>query len=643
MRLEQKLRLAETRNSMFVEQLPQVTYIEQLDGRSASYISPQIEELVGYTPKEWTADPGFFGRVLHPDDRERVLADFVRMHASGASYESEYRLISRDQHVVWVHDSAVVVRDEDGRPLYAQGFMVDVTKRKATEHALQESEQRFRDLVSGIDVIVWEADADLNFTFVNQRAEDILGYPVERWLSEPRFVVSYFHPDDKERVVAADQAAIAAGEDYEIEYRVLAADGRAVWFREIVRVEVGGDGRVCSLRGVMVDVTEQKRAEEVRAGLEQQLLEAQKLQAVGRLAGGIAHDFNNLLTVIAGHSGLALDRIGDTNDEIRTHLRGIQSAGERAASLTQQLLAFSRQQVMSPKVLDLNETVTGVEILLRRLIGEDVEVVTALSEQPLHVEADPSQLEQVLVNLVINARDAMPEGGTLTMATDRCEVDEATALATPNAHAGSFAVVSVADTGHGIDDETKLHLFEPFFTTKDVGKGSGLGLASVYGTVRQSNGFVTVESEVGHGARFRVFLPLSAAVETSVPVTEQPSRALPGSETVLLVEDDESVREVTREALELNGYRVIVADGPTQALAADDRYDVLVTDVVMPQMRGGELARLLAERRPGLKTLFMSGYPDGESLLRDDMSAAFLQKPFSLGELARSVRELLDA
>jgi CheY-like chemotaxis protein len=367
------------------------------------------------------------------------------------------------------------------------------------------------------------------------------------------------------------------------------------------------------------------------------------MEAVGRLAGGIAHDFNNLLTVILGHSGLALERLGGAEGEIRADLGEIQTASERAASLTQRLLAFSRQQVMSPKVLDLNETVARVETLLNRLIGEDIDVVTMTTRQPLFVKADPAQLEQVLINLAINARDAMPEGGKLTFATKLCEIDESTALVTPDAHAGTFAVVSVADTGLGISDAAKLHLFEPFFTTKEVGKGTGLGLASVYGTVRQSNGFVTVESEVGHGAQFSVFLPL-AAEEAHASQPESLDGARHGTETILLVEDEVTVLDFTRQALELHGYGVVAAVGPVEALALGDvPYDLLLTDVVMPQMRGGELARRLREARPGLKTLFMSGYLDGEALLGADASAAFLQKPFTLDELAHKVRELLDA
>jgi len=625
----------ELRNRMLVEQLPQVTYIEQLDGQSASYISPQIEALVGYTPEEWTSDPAFFGKRLHPEDRERVLADFAEMHATGDRFECEYRLLTRDSRVVWVHDGAVVVRDEAGAPLYAQGFMVDITGRKETENALRESDQRFRDLVAGIDVIVWEADPQLNFSFVSKRAENILGYPIERWLAEPKFIVDLFHPDDQARIRAADEAVLETGNDYELEYRVQAMDGRWVSFREIVRPELDADGRVTKLRGVMVDVTAQKQAEEARAGLEQQLQQAHKMEAVGRLAGGIAHDFNNLLTVILGYTGLALGRLDETS-AVRPHLSEIQTASERAASLIQRLLAFSRQQVMSPEVVDLNDVVREIRELLWPLINADVELVALPSKTPLFVEADPAQLEQVLINLALNACDAMPDGGKLTMKTELRELDGAT-------RQGVFAVVSVIDTGLGIDDATKLHLFEPFFTTKEVGKGTGLGLASVYGTVHQSNGFVTVESELGHGAAFHVFLPL--AVEGAAEAAAEPrTDATGGNETVLLVEDEDTVRELAREALELYGYRVITAAAPDEALALGDdvHYDLLLTDIVMPQMRGSELARRIGERRPGVKTLFMSGYSAGEAPSGEEQPLPFLPKPFSVDALARAVRELLD-
>jgi two-component system cell cycle sensor histidine kinase/response regulator CckA len=642
--LEADLFDSEARNKRLVEQLPLVTYIEQLDKSSASYISPQIEALVGYSAEEWMSDPEFFSKALHPDDRERVLADFAHLHETGEPLECEYRLVARDGSLVSIRDAAVVVQDESGRPLYAQGFIVDVSDRTKAEAARAESDKRFRDLVAGIDVIVWEADPELRFSFVSKRAEDILGYPIEQWLAEPGFALKLFHPDDRDAIIATDRAEILKGDDYELEYRMIAADGRIVWFREIVRIEmVDGTKR---LRGVMVDVTAQKRGEEARAQLEDQLRQAQKMEAVGQLAGGIAHDFNNLLTAISGYSSLALDRLDGTQTAVRADLHEIERASERAAALTQQLLAFSRKQVLQPQVLDLNEIVLGLDHLLRRVIGEEIDLVQTTAAEPLMVETDPAQLGQVILNLAINSRDAMEGGGTLTITSAAVEIDEATAQLNSNQRAGSFAVISVADTGHGIDDETRGHLFEPFFTTKEVGKGTGLGLATVYGIVRQSDGFITVDSEHGNGATFRVFLPLSAKLPTPAKGRRQPLALPPGSETILLVEDEALVRDLTRTILELRGYHVITAANGQEAIELDEQgaaFDLLVTDVVMPKMRGGELSERLRAGRPNLKVLFISGYPDGQdSIGSGDVATGFLQKPFTIAELGRQVRELLD-
>jgi PAS domain S-box-containing protein len=643
---EADLQAAEDRNRTFVEELPLVTYIEHLDEASASYISPQIEMLVGYTPEQWTSDPDFFASVLHEDDRERVISSFAAMHATGERHDCEYRLIARDGRTVWIHDGAVVVRDEDGRHRYAQGFMLDISDRKQAELSLQESEQRFRDLVSGIDVIVWEADPELNFSFVSKRAEDILGYPVEDWLRVPGFVLTHVHPEDRDRVVQADRAAVTNGQDYELSYRVIAADGRVVPFREVVRVEIGEDGRASRLRGVMIDVTVQEQAEAARVALEDQLQQAQKMEAIGRLAGGIAHDFNNLLTAILGYSDLALLRLEGGDEAVRADLGEIQAASKRAATLTHQLLAFTRQQAMVPVVLDVNDALKKVAKLLHRLIGEEIAIETIFASEPLFVEADPTQLEQVVINLAINARDAMPKGGMITMTCARCDLDEAAAGVLPNAVPGVFACISVADTGHGISPEAKPYVFDPFFTTKEVGKGTGLGLATAYGTVQQSDGFMTVNSEPGEGATFTVYLPLSmrSAPDDSLEPDDEKAK---GTETILLVEDEQIVRDLTQETLELGGYRVLAApDAATAiALSRDHPYDLLLTDVVMPVMRGGELAQRLSLERPGLKVLFMSGYLDGEAALGEGLNAqtAFLQKPFTLADLTLNVRQLLDS
>jgi PAS domain S-box-containing protein len=622
------VREIDARNRAFVEQLPLVTYIEELDGASASYISPQIEALTGYTPGEWTADPDFFGKTLHPEDRDRVLRAFEHMHATGGSYECEYRLIARDGSVVWIRDGAVVVADDEtGEPLYAQGFMVDISRQKHAETALRESEQRFRDLVSGIDAIVWEADPALNFTFVSKRAEDILGYPVDAWLAERAFITKHFHPDDRERVVEADREHAESGDDYELDYRVLAADGRTVWIQEIVRVEKGPDGRAARLRGVMIDVTEAKRSDEERQALEDQLRQAQKMEALGRLAGGIAHDFNNLLTVIAGHGGLAA---GTNPDEpVRTHLQKIEAASQQAASLTQRLLTFSRHDPSSSTVVDVNAAWATVDGMLRRLIPADVELRVTTSGEVLPVETDPAALEQMLINLAINACDAMPEGGVLevTIARD----DDAVAL-------------TVADTGTGVSPEALPRIFEPFFTTKELGRGTGLGLSAVYGTVRRAGGTIDVASEPDRGSTFTVRLPLTTRDITLAYRPASDTARARGDEVALVVEDEPEVRALAANVLASAGYEVIAADGPAEALelAASSEFDLLLADVVMPGMRGNELARRLAAARPRLKVLLMSGYLDGERLVEAGRSG-FVQKPFTGEELARAVRALLDA
>jgi CheY-like chemotaxis protein len=328
---------------------------------------------------------------------------------------------------------------------------------------------------------------------------------------------------------------------------------------------------------------------------------------------------------------------------MRADLAQIQSASEQAAALTQQLLAYSRQQVMSPKVLDLNEVVLVVEKLLGRLIGEEIDLTAETSVKPLPVVADPAVLEQVLINLALNARDAMPDGGRLTIVSSFRELDEPSAVVLEGARAGAFAVVSVTDTGHGIDPEAMPNIFEPFFTTKEVGKGTGLGLATVYGTVQQSGGFITVESEPGRGSTFSIYLPLGERSAEPGGKADHPPASRGGDETILLVEDAALVREFTALALEGLGYTVIAAAHPTDALTVTADYDLLVTDVVMPHMRGGELARKLTALRPDLKVLFMSGYSDGEELLGDAAHTAFLQKPFGLDLLAAAVRRLLDS
>jgi CheY-like chemotaxis protein len=385
--------------------------------------------------------------------------------------------------------------------------------------------------------------------------------------------------------------------------------------------------------------------------LEERFRQAQKMEAVGRLAGGIAHDFNNLLMVIQGYADLLADRL-PAGDSLRRNAEQIQKASQRAASLTQQLLAFSRKQILAPKVLNVHSVVADMEKMLRRLIGEDIHLETTSQKDLGLVKADRSQIEQVILNLAVNARDAMPGGGRITIETANVELDGSFTRVPQVLAPGKYVMLAVADNGTGMDAETQAHIFEPFFTTKEKGKGTGLGLATVYGIVKQSGGYVWVYSEPGHGATFKIYLPrIEDEAEESVAREPSGTQALPrgSSEMVLLVEDEKGVRELAREYLETSGYRVLEAENGHVALELAAKHagtiDVLVTDVVMPGIGGRELAERVAQIRPGIKILYMTGYTDRaivhHGILETD--AVLLQKPFTLGTLAAKLREIMTA
>ena len=387
------------------------------------------------------------------------------------------------------------------------------------------------------------------------------------------------------------------------------------------------------------DVTEHRR-------LEEQLRHAQKMEAIGRLAGGVAHDFNNLLTAIIGFSELVLARMR-SDDPMRGNLEEIRKAADRATALTRQLLAFGKRQVMRPRVLDVNAVVADLDRLLRRLIGEDVALATRAAPEPALVLADPGQLEQVIVNLVVNARDAMPTGGAVTIETATVDLDEDAATGPSGAKPGPYVRLSVGDTGIGMDAATQAHLFEPFFTTKMSGKGTGLGLSTVYGIVTQSGGHIAVDSEPGRGAVFLIYLPQVLGVAEAVEGARPAAGPLDGSETILIVEDEDGVRALVRHVLAQRGYTMLEASSQCEADRVEAGHrgviDLLVTDVVMPGVRGPELAKRMLDRRPGLKVLYMSGYSE-EMMASGDLAAAgvaFLQKPFTPTELAGKIREVL--
>ncbi|MEX2220677.1 MAG: response regulator [Candidatus Rokuibacteriota bacterium] len=515
--------------------------------------------------------------------------------------------------------------------------------RSAIDHARQRAaaraaELRYHELFDGAPVGLIRCLPDGRILAANAAAARITGFPSVAALLDASVVDLYADVGDRARVAGALERGETL-QDLEIQGR--RQDGALIWVSVNVRPVKDPGGRSLHYEWSLADITERRQ-------LESQLRQAQKMEAVGQLAGGVAHDFNNLLTVIGGRCYLMLGKLAP-DDGLRREVELVRGAAERAARLTHQLLAFSRKQVLEPRVLDLNETVTGIEPLLRRLIGEHIEVSVTQGDALGRVKADVGQLEQVILNLAVNARDAMPQGGRLMLETANVILDEVAARRTSDLVPGRYVVLSVADSGHGMDAATRAQIFEPFFTTKEVGKGTGLGLATVYGIVKQSGGFIDVESEPGRGASFRVYLPrVEEAVAVGEPAKATGSR-LRGSETVLLVEDDESLRTLAREILTVQGYTVLEAPSPREALRVHQTHPgtihLLLTDVVMPEMNGQQLADHLKTARPDMAVLFMSGYTGAALSQRGnaDFAGHLLQKPFTPDGLSRRVREVLEA
>jgi two-component system, cell cycle sensor histidine kinase and response regulator CckA len=511
-----------------------------------------------------------------------------------------------------------------------------------TERELLAARNLLHHLVCESPVIIYslriEGEA-LYLASISENVERLLGYTVEEALA-PDWWSDRLHPEEREKVLSELSTVLLQGHLVQ-EYRFRHGNGTYTWCRDEKRVLPASAGQPTEAVGSCSDISERKR-------LEGQLLQAQKMEAVGRLAGGVAHDFNNLLGVITGYSELLLKSLGRAHPGSK-RVEEIQKAAERGAGLTRQLLAFSRQQVLQPRVLDLNEVVADVESMLRRVIGEDVELVVKPGAKLGRIRGDPGQIDQVLLNLVVNARDAMPKGGALSLETANVALDDAYGRLHPEVQPGPFVMLSVSDTGEGMDARTQTHIFEPFFTTKEAGKGTGLGLATVFGIVQQSGGSISVDSRPGVGTTVKicfpqVFEPLSR-LDRPPPLSAPSS----GAETVLLVEDEGSLREMIREILEGASYKVLEASDPGEALSKIGTLDasvcLMLTDVVMPGMSGPDLATSVRAARPEIKVLFMSGYTDEvmgfHGVLRS--GTQFIQKPFAADALLAKVREAIDA
>jgi hypothetical protein len=516
-------------------------------------------------------------------------------------------------------------------------------------NVLRQSEARKRAVLdTALDAIL-TIDADGKVAELNLAAERMFGYPRDEVVG--REMATLIIPP---RLRDAHRAGLArylkTGEgrivDRRVEMTAMRRDGAEFPVEiSVTRIALAG---APVFTGYIRDLSDRKAAEAALRESEEQLRQSQKMEAVGRLAGGIAHDFNNLLTIIAGRCDLLLLRLS-REDPTRKEIQDMRDAAGRAATLTHQLLAFSRRQVLAPKVLDLNAVVRDLLPMLRRLIGEDIELTTRLEPDLGRVRADPGQVEQVLMNLAVNARDAMGRGGTLAVETHNADLDETYARQHPPTRPGPYVRLTVSDTGEGMDRDTLARVFEPFFTTKEQGKGTGLGLATAYGIVKQSGGYIWVYSEMGHGSAFKVYLPRVESEAAPARPAAAAAEAPRGSETILLVEDESGVRALARDVLEARGYRVLEGRGGREALQICERYGadihLLLTDVVMPGMSGRALAEQLVLQRPGVKVLYMSGYTEDAIARHGVLEAglAYLQKPFTIDSLTRKVREVLDS
>jgi two-component system cell cycle sensor histidine kinase/response regulator CckA len=583
------------------------------------------EELIGKTPGHYLAGGmGEFGRTMD---------DLLQW----GSYFGETRCRTRSGRWLDVEISVAIVRNAGGDIIGYTTFIFDVTQEKLKEGALRESEERFTTFMNNSFMIALMRDARGRYVYVNRAFEAYVGKPSPEILGRTPFDI--WPKEFAEELIATDQVVLSTGRSIE-KYEKTALPGRETKEWLAIRFPFHDRKRKAFVGCMSFDVTERK-------SLEEQLRQAQKMEAVGRLAGGIAHDFNNLLTIITGYSEMLLASSKLDADQ-RSKIQELKKAGERAARLTRQLLAFSRKQVMAPRVLDLNTVVENLRKMIERLIGEDIDFVTLPRADLDMVKADPGQVEQIIMNLVVNARDAMPHGGKLTIETGNVEFDEDYSRSHLPSSPGHYVMVAVSDTGMGMDAETKKHIFEPFFTTKETGKGTGLGLATVYGIVKQSGGFIWAYSELGVGSVFKVYFPRVLEKKALAPAARQEPEQLKGTETILVAEDEAALRALIRETLEQHGYKVLEAGDGKEAVRLSEQYPepihLLIADVVMPQMSGRQLTERVTAARPEIGVLYISGYTDDAIIHHGviDPDTAFLQKPFSPVALARKVRLTLS-
>jgi PAS domain S-box-containing protein len=608
--------------------------------------NPAAEEILGYSRAKILAMD--FLQITHPD-HIAVSKELFEELAAGKRdfYKIDKQYLREDGEVVWAHTRASLVRDAAGKPDFVVATLEDVTElRKALEN-LRQSEERYLLLAERLSDVIWTKDFNEKNTYVSPSSRQLIGYTNEELMGLP--MEQFYTPNSlklfREKLSEELELELSGQKDqsreWTLELELKRKDGSLIWVENKVSFLRDDQGHPIGLVGITRDITQRKE-------MQAQLLQAQKMEAVARLAGGVAHDFNNFIMAIMGYSDILI-RALKPDDPLHRYAEDIMSASERASNLTRQLLAFGRQQVLHPRVLDLNRLIADIQRMLRRLLPEDIELLISLAPELQNIKADPGQIEQVLLNLVVNAKDALPKGGKIEIETERIYMDEARTHNNPEVKAGFYFQLKLTDNGCGIAPEVMDRIFEPFFTTKEETKGTGLGLATVYGIVKQSGGFIQVHSQVGEGTSFEIYFPAVLGVETAKAKLVAPVGLLKGGETILLAEDEDILRELIAESLTPYGFLVLKASNAGEALLIGERYDgpiqLLLADVVMPLMSGIELAERLQQLRPELKVLFMSGHLDSatiqENLLKKEVP--YIAKPCKVLNLVQRIREVLRA
>lgn len=590
---------------------------------------------------------------IHVEDRDAVQARIASLSTSNPTASDQHRVLTSDGTLRWQEWTDRGIFDEEGLLVEIQSVGRDISERRCTEEKLRQSEERYLLLTEAIADVLWTMDLDQQITYASPSVRSLLGYHPDELpgidLSQLLAAESFPLARDTllEELRFESEVASDSPRTRTLDLELVHKDGTHLWCEVKMTLLRDENQKPKGVLGVARDISSWKDAQEALVESEERLRRAQRLEAVGQLAGGIAHDFNNLLTVIIGNVEL-MTRELSPGDDLREQTEEVSKAARRAASLTRQLLAFGRKQMMVPEVLTFNTVVCDMSNMLRRLVGESIELETRLEPELDWVKADPSQLELVLVNLAVNARDAMPAGGRLTIETANQRLDPSFSDGDYDVVEGPYAMLAVTDTGRGISTEDQSRIFEPFFTTKEIGKGTGLGLSTVYGIVKQSGGYIWVDSEPDKGTRFRIYLPrIDRNVGQHRPHAENSGRT-PGTETILLVEDEDGVRSLAGRVLENSGYRVIAAANGQQALEILDQIEaplhLLLTDVIMPGMSGAKLAAEASATRPDLKVLFISGHSDDVLTHHGELDpdTNFLEKPFTPGALVKKVREVID-